>query len=240
MWHRPRILRVAFAAVARNIIGTITHVTTRDAVAALTFDDGPHPVFTPRLLEILKRHDASATFFMVGEKARRHPELVRQVAKAGHAIGNHSWDHSVFPLLTGAKRRAQMRSCANALAPYGQRLFRSPHGYQSVASRLDALWLRYEVVAWNVVADDWCSLDPEWMAERMVKQIQPGSVILLHDGLCEPLEERYLNREPMLEAVNILLEHLGGRFRFVTIPELLRHGRPHRANLFWKPTESLA
>src|SRR6266849_2574451 len=117
MWRRPRILRGAFAAVARNLIGTIAHVATRDAVAALTFDDGPHPEYTPRLLQILERHQARATFFMLGEKAHRYPELVQRVAQAGHAIGNHSWDHPVFPEISRRERRDQIRACAKAIDP---------------------------------------------------------------------------------------------------------------------------
>src|SRR6516225_1136210 len=82
----------------RNVTGTVSHVLTPEPVAALTFDDGTHPQFTPRLLQILERHKAHATFFMVGELAQKHPELVRQVAQARHAIGNHSWDHPSFPI----------------------------------------------------------------------------------------------------------------------------------------------
>jgi len=77
-------------SVPAHFIGTVTHVSTKDPVAALTFDDGPHPVFTPLLLEILGRHQARATFFMVGKTAGMYPELVRQVASEGHAIGLHS------------------------------------------------------------------------------------------------------------------------------------------------------
>ena len=78
--------------------GTITHVDTREGVIALTFDDGPHPAFTPKLLDILKGHGSKATFFMVGRVAQDHPELVRRVADDGHVIANHSWDHKSMPL----------------------------------------------------------------------------------------------------------------------------------------------
>jgi len=232
------ILGRAFATLRRNLLGTISHVATRDAVTALTFDDGPDPEYTPRLLQILERHQARATFFMLGEKAHRYPALVQRAVQAGHAIGNHSWDHPIFPEISRRERRAQIRACAKAIAPYGQRLFRPPHGYLDMASRLDTLWLGYRVITWNVVVDDWCSLDTDWMAERLMSQIGPGSVILLHDGLCDSEGDQYLDRGPMLKAVDILLENLGPRFRFVTIPELLRYGQPQRANLFWEPYSS--
>lgn len=234
MRHSARVLHRLFNFIARRVMGTITHVSTQDTVAALTFDDGPHPESTPRLLDILKKHQARATFFMVGEAAQRHPDLVQRVARAGHTIGNHSWDHPSFPLISGRERRAQIRACEKAIAPYGQRLFRPPYGHQSIASRLDALWLGYKVVIWKVAAVDWLDHEAKWMADRLASQIQPGSVILLHEVLYHTIETRYANREPMLEAVDMLLEQLGDRFRFITIPELFRHGRPQRRNWYRK------
>lgn len=229
-----RILSRLWEAMTRRVMGTITHVSTQDAVAALTFDDGPQPESTPRLLDILKRYQARATFFMVGETAQRHPDIVRRVAQAGHAIGNHSWDHPSFPLITGRERQAQIRTCEKAIAPYGQRLFRPPYGHQSVASRLDVLWLGYQVVTWNVETHDWLDHDAEWIANRIVSKIEPGSVIVFHDALYYTIEARYTDREPVLEAVNMVLERLGDRFRFITVPELLRHGHPQRQNWYWK------
>lgn len=77
----------------KQLLGTITHVRTRDNVVAFSFDDGPHPESTPAILNTLKKYNARATFFMVGKSAFKYPELVLQIAKAGHAIGNHSWAH---------------------------------------------------------------------------------------------------------------------------------------------------
>ena len=74
------------------MLGTLTSVVTKEPLVALTFDDGPHPEFTPRVLEILRHHQAHATFFMVGAGAEKYQGIVRQVAREGHAIGGHSWD----------------------------------------------------------------------------------------------------------------------------------------------------
>src|SRR5437870_3902663 len=104
--------------------GTITSVVTRDPVAALTFDDGPHPEYTPVLLKTLEPHQARATFLMVGKAAQRHPQLMQQVAQAGHAVADHSWDHAFLPSLPRHERQKQFRACEHVLAPYGQRLFR--------------------------------------------------------------------------------------------------------------------
>jgi len=205
--------------------GTITSIVTSDPIAALTFDDGPHPEYTPLLLNILQRHEASATFFMVGEAARRYPQLVQQVAQAGHTIGNHSWDHPFFPSLPSHERQKQIRACEQALAPCGQRLFRPPYGGENLASHLDVVSLDYQIVAWSLDAEDWLERDPGWMADRLERGIQPGSIVLLHDAICrsqQPIPQ--YNREPMLEALTLFLEKLDGRFSFVSIPELLRHG----------------
>jgi peptidoglycan-N-acetylglucosamine deacetylase len=220
-----RIIRGLFSIATRDVIGTISHVHTRESVAALTFDDGPDPEYTPRLLDILERFKAHATFFMTGEAAQAHPELVRRVAQAGHAIGNHSWDHPSFPSISGRERRTQIRACAQALAPYGSRLFRPPYGEQNIASRIDALLLGYKVVMFDAWSDDWCGGDADTIANQLERRIRPGSVIALHDRLSDALDESYFNREPMLKAIEIFLDRLDGRFRLVTIPELLRHGR---------------
>lgn len=213
-------------------IGTITHVSTLKPVAALTFDDGPNPIFTPRLLDILQKHHAKATFFMVGQAAERYPDLVRKVSEAGHAIGNHSWDHPSFPLITGPERRAQIRACAKAIAPYAQNILRPPYGDQNLWSRLDALWLGYQVITWNGTAGDWLDHDADWIRNKVMSRIQNGSIIVLHDSIFRPREDRYADREPMLHAVDMLLLELSGRFSFITIPELLQQGRPQRQ--YWR------
>lgn len=211
-----------------NIVGTITHVKTEEAVVALTFDDGPHPEFTPRLLEILEKHHARATFFLVGESAKKYPELVKRIAKAGHSVGNHSWDHPSFPLITGRDRRRQLRACEEAIAPYGQKLFRPPFGNQTIASRLDAFLCGCKVIAWNVVGVDWLDYDANRILERILSLISPGCIILLHDALYVTEQTDYASRDATLKAVELLLERERNNYRFVTVPELLECGRPEQ------------
>ena len=221
-------VRSPIAALGRRVLGTITNVSTSHPVVALTFDDGPHPQFTPMMLEVLRRHRVRATFFMLGEYARKYPAIVESVARCGHAIGNHSWDHPSFPLISSSERRRQIRTCERALTPHGLRIFRPPFGFQTLMSRLDAFLLGYQVITWDIDANDWLDHGARGIADRVGQQTKPGSIILFHDALASVLEERYESRENTLEAVNMLLDNLGDRFRFVTVPELLQQGQPQR------------
>ena len=230
-------VRRLLGKVARQLIGTIVSVETSDPVAALTFDDGPHPEFTPRLLRVLDRHQARATFFMLGDHARQYPDIVRRVVERGHALANHSWDHPSFPLISAHERRKQIRDCAHAIAPYGGlRLFRPPYGHQTMASRRDALLLGYSVVMGDAIAEDWWPREADWMADRLVNKIKPGSITILHDRICRSVQDvPQDDRQPMITAVDMALERLSGSFRFVTIPELLTHGEPIRSYYFSVP-----
>jgi peptidoglycan/xylan/chitin deacetylase (PgdA/CDA1 family) len=237
-----RPLRRLAGKLVKPLFGSVVSVDTKDPVAALTFDDGPDPVFTPRLLSVLKRYQARATFFMVGENAHRYSEIVQQVADDGHTIANHSWDHPSFPLIRAFERRAQLRRCASVLRPYGGvRLFRPPYGQQSFASRLDALWLGYTVVMFNLEVADWMArADAEWMADRMVQKIRPGSIVVLHDRITGNASDlTRIDRGPTIDAVEMTLERLGSTIRFVTVPELLRHGQPHLSLRYEPPPQDL-
>jgi peptidoglycan/xylan/chitin deacetylase (PgdA/CDA1 family) len=227
-----RLLRRAVRFAGRHFAGTITHVETTEPVAALTFDDGPDPATTPRLLEILDRHGAKATFFMLGEHALRYPELVQRIAAAGHAIANHSFDHRRLPSLSRAERRRQVLACEAALSPYGQKLFRPPRGLQSLASWLDVTSLGYQVVTWNVVAWDWEVRAAEWTAEQLSAQVRPGSIVLLHDVLHDADITAATDRTAVFTGLDSFLARTGSQTRFITVPQLLLHGQPHRANWF--------
>ncbi|HEV8630571.1 MAG TPA: polysaccharide deacetylase family protein [Thermoanaerobaculia bacterium] len=205
---------------------TLLRVATREPAIALTFDDGPDPVETPAVLELLERHGARGTFFMVGERAAAHPGLLSRVAAGGHAVANHSWDHPSFRRIGSAARAEQLRRGAAALAPYGVPLFRPPFGEQSVASLRDARRAGMQVVAWDVVAEDWRDAPAERVVERVLRRLRRGSIVVFHDALYVTEDPRYRDRAPMRQALDELLAQLSPAFRFVTIPELLALGRP--------------
>ena len=224
-----KVLRRAFRTAKQTLPKPITHVETQEHVAALTFDDGPDPEYTPRLLDILKRHRAKGTFFMIGEAAAKYPEIVRRAVSEGHALGNHSWNHPQLSLIGSKARRKQILACEQVLAPYGHKLFRPPYGQQSIGIFLDARILGYKVVFWSVDVGDWWDSDPSRMARLLLNRLHPGCIIVLHDRLFrDPSAEPSLTREPnndrlpMLQALDEFLGLDSQYYHFITIPELLR------------------
>lgn len=228
-------------AASAHPLGTIVAAAPREPLAALTFDDGPDPEWTPRLLDLLEAHGARGTFFLIGQAVARHPELVARMVAAGHAIGNHTWDHLSLPLLKRRGRRAQIRWCGEALAPYlaagEEKLFRPPYGHQSLGSQLDALALGYRIVTWSIVAEDWRADPAEALVGRVRRRLRPGAIVLFHDTLATTDDPRHRDRTPTVQAVETLLREPG--YTWVTVPELLRQGRPlrwpwyKRADLAW-------
>lgn len=213
-------------STGKNHPEALTHVLTDDPVVALTFDDGPDPNNTPRILDLLAAHRARATFFMIGVRACQHAELVARVKRDGHAIGNHSWDHPSFPFISHMERIEQIQRCQVALAPHGEPLFRPPYGHQDFESWSDVDSMGYRVVTWKLSAGDWEPKDGPGMAEEVIRQLEPGKIILFHDGLFDAPDHRCFARDSTIAAVELLLARLAGRFRFVTVPELLRFGVP--------------
>jgi peptidoglycan-N-acetylglucosamine deacetylase len=222
-----------YRALRTRVLGTITHVRTDANAVALTFDDGPDPDFTPQLLELLKQYNARATFFVVGERAAGNPELVDQMVREGHLLGNHSWSHRALPLLERNERLKEMKLCHRAIPKQRMRVLRPPYGYQNVQSRLDAFRLGYHVVAWNAAGDDCNGADSDAIADRLVRETRPGSIILMHDSLFKTLDPGYRDRRPMLEALARILPELSKVYQFVTVGELMKLGTPHR-ELWWR------
>ena len=218
--------RSAYEAVGLTSFGTITSVATERPWVALTFDDGPDPDWTPRVLDLLDRYRAKATFFVVGDRAARYPDVMRRLHEDGHAIGNHSHTHPSFPLIGSSERARQLQACAAALAPYPQqrKLFRPPHLAQDRASRC-LTWLHgYEVVACSRHAHDWEDIDGSQMT-RNLAELNPGDIVMLHDSI---YEEPSRSRAAMLEALDTVLQREAKRLTFVTVPTMLAAGRPRR------------
>ncbi len=235
MSNNRNLLKRSAAFIQRKLLGAITNVSTSRRAASLTFDDGPNPNFTPRLLKLLNEYGAKATFFVVGKQAARYPELIKSTISAGHAIGNHSWDHSSFPLLTAKYRKGQLLACSRVLAPYKPALFRPPYGHLNLLSKLDVRLLGYKIIMWSIVAEDWLDHSAQTMAEKVINEIQPGGIILFHDSLYTVMDAKYADRQPTLDAVRIVLNKLNGQYDFITVPELLKLGKHQKTNWYSQP-----
>jgi peptidoglycan/xylan/chitin deacetylase (PgdA/CDA1 family) len=157
-----------------------------DAVA-LTFDDGPHPETTPRLLDTLAAHGAQATFFLVGERASRYAKLARRVTEAGHMVGVHGLRHRTMALDTaGAIRRdlaeaARRIEDATGAAPLAGRWLRPPYGFKSLTLCRTATEEGWRLAAWSLDARDYDPQTPETLAARILGRLAPGDVVLLHE-----------------------------------------------------------
>ncbi len=155
---------------------------------ALTFDDGPWPGDTDRVMAVLHHYRVPATFFMVGYLVDRYPELARKVAEAGYPIGNHSFDHPVAPALAdlGTDRiMAEIADATTALEAAGiePTLFRPPGGSYDDFVVQEALRRGMRVVMWSVDPKDWrAGLTAKEVTKAVLRQVKPGSIILLHDG----------------------------------------------------------
>jgi peptidoglycan/xylan/chitin deacetylase (PgdA/CDA1 family) len=223
-----RIVTSLRARLLGRRFGTIVAVQTDRPLAALTFDDGPDPTTTPRVLEVLARHRAHATFFMVGRKARREPDLVTRVVAAGHAVGHHTLDHVSLTGLDRATVRTQIDQGFAAVGPACDRLFRPPYGHQDLAVWRAAREAGHEVVAWTSHVEDWTPQPAAEIERRLGAALAPGAIILLHDA---PQLEDNPNRprEALLTALDALLTRATREgWRFVTLPELFDQGRVTR------------
>ena len=154
----------------------------------MTFDDGPWPVQTKQVVDILERFHVPGSFFMIGNLVERYPGIVRMVAEAGMRIGDHSWDHPVAPALADLSRERvaeEIGRTADALGSLGvvSRLFRPPGGSFDAAVLREAERQRMRVVTWSVDPRDWNSrTSSRQITHRVLGAVEAGSIVLLHDG----------------------------------------------------------
>ncbi|SOB78883.1 polysaccharide deacetylase family protein [Streptomyces sp. 1331.2] len=154
-------------------------------VVYLTFDDGPSPAYTPKVLATLARYGVQATFFEIGQNVEAHPLLTAQVARQGHSVQNHSWSHPDLRRLSGAALDAQVANTDRAIRASTGRTpncLRPPYGAVNGTVRSHAAALGKQVVLWSVDPADWSRPGTAAIRSRVLNGVRPGSVILLHDG----------------------------------------------------------
>jgi peptidoglycan/xylan/chitin deacetylase (PgdA/CDA1 family) len=206
----------------------VRRVETNQKVVALTFDDGPDPKYTPAVLRLAREKKLRLTFFLVGREIEYHPDLARQEVAEGHAIGNHTWDHPVLMFDTEPQDISEIERCEGEIEKVcGERtyMFRPPKGMWNGDTFLAADRLGYRIILWSVALEHHDAKTPQAMARRVIQKIRPGMIILAHDG-----EARVpIDRSKTIKALPILVDGLRKEgYQFVTVPELLKRGKPTR------------
>jgi peptidoglycan/xylan/chitin deacetylase (PgdA/CDA1 family) len=236
-WYWKPLKGLVYPFGRTPLMGSVESVGTRDPVVALTFDDGPDPATTPLLLDLLEKHGAHATFFVVGEAAAAQPALLDRIHEEGHALANHGWSHLSLPTLARAAQVSELRRCAQVLGARGTKLFRPPYGHQTPASRWWVGRHGYRVVIWSAQVQDWRHQDATRLTGRLRDALSPGAIILLHDAIrvspgVVPPDDLEPDRTHLFTALDRLLTEVGDEFEFVTVPELMSRGRAQWTNWF--------
>lgn len=201
-------------------------------VVALTYDDGPNPPYTDKILDVLAREHVHATFFVVGRAVDQYPQTIKRLVAGGNALGNHTWDHVHLVLLQRASVRAEMRKTDAAIARVTHqhpKIMRPPFGARDWLVLDEMRKLGYTVVMWSVpLPRDWEYPTAGTIARRVIPRVKDGSIIVLHDGnrgqLCplRNLAPHVCDRSQDIEATRLIIDALKKQgYRFVTIPELL-------------------
>jgi len=222
-----------FEQPTNQIFGrTLTNGPTNERVVALTYDDGPNPPYTVRILDVLEQEHVHATFFLVGRAVQAYPSLARREASDGDAIGNHTWDHRHLIVMPRSQvRRSLQLTDAAIYAATGRHthLMRPPFGARDWIVMQVAHKMGYTVVMWSVpLARDWEYPPARVIAQRILSNVSDGSIIVLHDGnrgqLCGPsrLAPHVCDRSSDIDATRLIVSDLKAQgYRFVTIPELV-------------------
>ncbi|MFZ0807049.1 MAG: polysaccharide deacetylase family protein [Candidatus Sulfotelmatobacter sp.] len=202
---------------------TFTGLARGTRQLALTYDDGPNDAHTMRLLEVLARHGVQATFFLIGCYVQQRPEIVREIAKAGHVIGNHTFGHPLLIFKSGSEVRGQLLRCQAALQDAignHSNLFRPPFGGRRPAVLRIARELGLEPVMWNVTGYDWNAPAAAVIEGKIAHQVRGGDVILLHDGGHKQMGAD--RAQTVLATDNLIQRYKQDGYEFVTIPEMMK------------------
>jgi peptidoglycan-N-acetylglucosamine deacetylase len=195
-----------------------THVPTAEPVVALTFDDGPNPRTTPKLLDTLEQQGVHVTFFVLGQNAKLHPEILQREVAAGNEVGSHSFSHPQFTRLSEAQVVDELQRTDDAIASaIGKRptLLRPPYGSLTQSQRRFVHdRFGYNIILWAIDPNDWRKPGVDVVVDRIVPNVHNGDIVLIHDI-----------HEESVEAVPAIIRGLKQRgFRFVTVSELIALG----------------
>lgn len=203
---------------------TIYRVKENEKLVALTFDDGPSDIWTPKILGELKKAGVKATFFMLGEHVEKYPEVARRVALEGHEIGNHTYNHGALLYYTKDELKETIRKAEAIIKKttgVTTKYFRPPKAWLSRREKKKIKEMGYEIILWSLNSKDWVNFDDKYIIKYILHNIRPGDIILFHDSGGFFAKEGG-NRWETVLAVPRLIEKLKDKgYRFVTITELL-------------------
>ena len=187
------------------------------AEVALTFDDGPDPIFTPLILDKLKKYGVKATFFLLGSNVEKFPEMVKRISAEGHIIGNHTYSHPNLTQVSDEEYHDQIQksdALIQKLIGYKPRFFRPPYGAINENQIRWATEQRMMVVQWGIDTLDWQGLSAEKITETVEINILPGSIILQHNAPDVPLQGS-------VDALDLIIPQFQGQgAKFVTLSEM--------------------
>ncbi len=230
---------VAYEAVespGNQIFGkTLVSGPHDERVVALTYDDGPNPPYTTAIVDVLRKERVHATFFVVGQAVQAYPAVVRREARDGNAIGNHTWAHEHLVLDDSAALHDTLEKTDHAIYEATRthtRIMRPPYGGRDWLVLGEVRKLGYTPVMWSVpLANDWEYPPASVIAQRVLRYVGDGSIIVLHDGnrgiVCGRTHQapHVCDRSADVEATRLIVQALKSKgYRFVTIPELLQRG----------------
>ena len=202
---------------------TASPVSAAGGYMALTFDDGPYPPYTDRLLDVLKEKKAHATFFLVAEQAQRHPELVKRALAEGHTVGLHAFRHRDFLKLTEEERQNDLALGKKVLHDITGKepvYWRPPHGFRDFSVMEVAAAEKLTVVNWSVIPRDWTGIGKQEIQSRVMDKAENGAIVLLHDG-DSPFYKA--SRQPTVDAVVLLIDSLREKgYHLVSLEEYVQ------------------
>lgn len=170
----------------------------KEGKIALTFDDGPHPEFTPEILKVLRRYEAKATFFLLGSAIERNPDIVRMIAEEGHCIGNHTYSHA---RLRAGELETEVKITEDLIVRItgsSSRLFRPPRGELGLRVISTCIRNGLTCVLWSVDSQDWRGISCGEISEIVASYARSGDIILMHDD-----SEQTLHSLPQLSLIHI-------------------------------------
>ncbi|WP_082423300.1 polysaccharide deacetylase family protein [Paenibacillus dakarensis] len=201
----------------------VWEVPTTNKVIALTFDDGPDDTSTANILDLLKQYDAKATFFVVGNRVERYPEIVKRELAEGHEIGNHSFSHPSFERINSQKMMTELAKTQEAIlhaTGHNTELFRPPGGSynEAIVQHCRKSGLLMILWSWHQDTLDWRKPGVERIVNKVLKNAHNGDIVLMHDFVADSTQT--------YDALKIILPELKKRgYSFVTISDLLSYGK---------------